>query len=134
MTYAMDTNIIIHLLRNNPDVVSQYDENIAKGVSMIIPPYVNFEIRRGLRYANATAKEKAYQRLCDSCEIGEMRRNIWVRAACLYSDIRHSGFTVGDADILIAAFCIENDYILVTNNTKDFTNIGGLRIVDWVTR
>ena len=43
---------------------------------------------------------------------------------CLYNK-------VGDADILIAAFCLENDYTLVTNNTKDFVNIKGLLINDW---
>ncbi|MCL2096082.1 MAG: PIN domain-containing protein [Oscillospiraceae bacterium] len=133
MIYALDTNIIAHLLRNTPSVILQYDEKIAKGAPIIIPPYVDFEVRRGLIYAKATAKELIYQRLCDSCEIGEMRRNIWVRAANLYSDIRRKGFTVGDADILIAAFCIENDCTLVTNNVKDFKNIDGLPVVDWVT-
>ena len=132
MTYALDTNIVIHLLRDNPAVVSQYDKNIANGTTIVIPPYVDFEIRRGLRYANATAKERIYERLCDSCEVGEMSRSVWVRAASLYSDLRHSGFTVGDADILIAAFCIENGYTLVTNNAKDFMNMTGLYVVDWV--
>ena len=81
---------------------------------------------------NAAAKERIYQRLCDCCKIGEMRREIWVRAAGLYVDLRRSGFTVGDADILIAAFCLENGYVLVTSNTKDFINMSGLRLVDWV--
>ena len=62
-----------------------------------------------------------------------MNRNIWRRAANLYSDLRHKGFTVGDADILIAAFCLENGYTLVTNNTKDFVHIDELMLVDWLT-
>jgi tRNA(fMet)-specific endonuclease VapC len=132
MTYALDTNIVIHLLQDTAAVIAHYDENLAHGIPIVIPPYVDFEIRRGLRYANATAKERIYQRLCDSCEIGEMQRETWTRAANLYVDLRRSGFTVGDADILIAAFCLENDYILVTNNTKDFMNVDGLRLVDWL--
>ena len=133
MIYALDTNTVIHLLRDTLAVVTQYDESLTQGMPIIIPPYVDFEIRRGLRYANATAKERIYQRLCVSCEIGEMRREIWVRAANLYVDLRRSGFTVGDADILIAAYCLENGCILVTSNTKDFINMNGLRLVDWVT-
>jgi len=131
MTYALDANIIIHLLRDTPLVVSQYDKMMVQGTSIIIPPYVDFEIRRGLRYANATAKERIYQKLCDSCEIGEMRRETWIYAANLYSDLRHDKFTVGDADLLIAAFCLIDEYILVTNNTRDFEKFKSLQLVDW---
>jgi len=131
MVYALDTNIIIHLLKDTPSVVSQYDEKIAKNIPIIIPPYVDFEIRRGLRYADATAKEKIYQCLCDSCEVGEMQRETWIYAANLYSDIRHSKYTICDADILIAAFCILNEYTLITNNTKDFSKIKKIQIEDW---
>ena len=132
MIYALDANIVIHLLLNTPPVVSQYDKMLAQGTPIIIPPYVDFEIRRGLRYANATAKERIYQKLCDSCEIGEMRRETWVYAASLYSDLRHRKFTVGDADLLIAAFCLVDEYILVTNNTRDFEKFASLQLVDWM--
>ena len=132
MIYALDTNIIIHLLQNTPVAVTKYDENLSLGIQIVIPPYVDYEICRGLRYANATAKERMYKQLCESCEIGEMRRNTWVLAANLYSDLRRKGYTVSDADILIAAFCIENNCTLATNNTKDFENMEGLQIVDWL--
>ena len=36
-----------------------------------------------------------------------------------------------DADILIAAFCLHNNYILVTDNIKHFKNIKGLNTVNW---
>ena len=35
-------------------------------------------------------------------------------------------------DILIAAFCVVNDYLLVTDNTKHFKDIDGLQFVNWV--
>jgi len=34
-------------------------------------------------------------------------------------------------DILIGAFCIKNGYTLVTNNTDDFKNMNGIKLVDW---
>jgi len=131
MMYALDTNIVIHLLRDTATVVSQYEKMLMRGTPIIIPPYVDFEIRRGLRYSNATAKERIYQRFCDSCEIGEMRRETWTYAANLYSDLRHNKFTVGDADLLIAAFCLVDEYVLVTNNTRDFEKFTSLQLVDW---
>jgi len=131
MTYALDTNIIIHLLRNTPETIFHLDNALELGCQIVIPPYVDFEIRRGLRYANATAKEKLYEHLCNSCEMGEMRREIWILAADLYSTLRRDSFTVGDADLLIAAFCMLDKYTLVTNNTKDFDKFSGLQLLDW---
>ena len=133
MTYSLDTNAIIHLIIGTPTVSEQYEQCLCDDEMIVISPYVDFEVRRGLKYKNATAKERIYERLCENWKIGEMNRGVWLRAVSIYSDLRHNGFTVGDADILIAAFCIENDYTLVTNNTKDFKNIDGLLITDWLT-
>ena len=132
MTYALDTNTIIHLLKHTPSVLKQRNSVLKDGAGLIIPPYVNFELRRGFRYVKATAKEQSYQILCTRYPVGEMRADTWELAATIYADLRQASFTVGDADILIAAFCIIDGYTLVTNNTKDFKNISDLLMVDWV--
>lgn len=36
-----------------------------------------------------------------------------------------------DTDILIAGICLENDFVLVTNNTKHFSRIKDLDIENW---
>ena len=61
----------------------------------------------------------------------EIRFEILECAAVIYADLRKNGFTVNDADILIAAFCIVNNYTLITDNTKDFVNISGLKFISW---
>ena len=42
-----------------------------------------------------------------------------------------TGHTVGDADVIIAAHCIEHGYTLVTHNTKHFKHIKGMLLIDW---
>jgi len=132
MTYALDTNTIIHLLSQKQEVISQRNAALERGAQFIIPPYVNFELLRGFRYVQATAKERSFRNLCAWYPVGEMRLETWELAADIYTHLRKSNYTVGDADILIAAFCLADGYTLVTNNTKDFANISGLRTVDWV--
>jgi len=130
--YALDTNIIIHLLQNTPNVCQKFDNAVmAEEAKIVIPPYVNFEILRGFRYVSAPRKEKTYKQLCNNCDIGEMNRDIWECAAEIYANLRRAHFTVEDADILVAAFSVKNGYKLVTGNTKDFENIVGLQIVNW---
>jgi len=50
-----------------------------------------------------------------------------VRAAML-----RRGLNVGPVDLLIASVALVYDLTLVTNNTADFQNIPGLRLVDWL--
>jgi tRNA(fMet)-specific endonuclease VapC len=131
MTYALDTNIIIRLLRNDKTVNKRFDSAIKGNVKIVIPPYVNYEMLRGFRYKQAEAKERHYKDMCSQFRVGAMTSITWERAAGIYADVRRAGFTVGDADILIAAFCIEHGCILVTSNAKDFERVEGLRLEDW---
>ena len=126
MKYALDTNIIIHLILQNPNVVAGYIHAVEKNTEIVIPPYVDFEIRKGLEYKKAAAKMKAYLELCNCCKVGDMRKDVWIYAADLYANLRRNGFTVADPDIIIAAFCIVDGFTLVTNNTKDFSCISYL--------
>jgi tRNA(fMet)-specific endonuclease VapC len=41
------------------------------------------------------------------------------------------GQPIGPNDLLIAAIARANDAILVTNNTKEFGRVAGLRLEDW---
>ena len=54
-------------------------------------------------------------------------------AARLKADLVEKGSPIGnkDADIFIAAYCMNNDYTLVTDNTSDFERIDNLSIINW---
>jgi len=132
MQYALDTNIIIHLLYGTEPVREARDNALKQGIKLIIPPFVNYEILRGFMYQSAPKREAIYDKMRSIYTIGDMTTATWERAASIYANTRRAGYTIGDADILIAAFCLVNDYTLVTNNTKDFENIDGLRLVDWM--
>jgi len=131
MIYALDTNIVGHLIQRSPIVRAQRDAVLDHGSELIIPPFVNYEIRRGFFYQSAPVREKAYILLCLQYPIGEMTVRAWEHAANIYASLRRRGYTIEDADILIAAFCLVNSYILVTNNTRHFERIDGLQLVDW---
>ena len=76
MTYALDTNIIIHLLSHTQSVLEKRDEVIKRRDRLVIPPYVNYEIRRGFRYVSAPVKERAYSKLRFRFAVGEMNEEI----------------------------------------------------------
>ena len=131
MIYALDTNIISFWIQKNLKVVERLSFAISQGSTIVIPPSTYYEIRRGFKHKAAPGKEFAFSLICQSYEVGEINLAAWETAADIYAHSRKIGKPIGDSDILIAAFCVVNGYTLVTNNTKHFENIEGLRFEDW---
>ena len=131
MIYALDTNIISYFIQDNPYVISQFRGVLAAGHSIIIPPAVYYEVRRGFSHKSSGRKERAFVRMCSLYPVGEMSLPIWGQAADIYGYTRKAGNPIEDTDILIAAFCIANGYTLVTNNVRHFNGIKDLKLVNW---
>jgi predicted nucleic acid-binding protein len=132
-TYALDTNIISYYLKTNQEIINKVSNEIKNGNRIIIPPIVYFEIKRWLLSNNAMIKLAAFETLCSHSYMGVIDKEILEIAISLYVGLRKRGFTIEDADILIAAYCIKNNCILVTNNIKHFENIESLKIINWIT-
>jgi predicted nucleic acid-binding protein len=120
------------MLRRNTAVYNRFLLESSQGHECVIPPVAYYEIKRGLIAVNAAAKEREFDKLCNDFEVGEMTTLAWLEAARLYALSKQNGRVIEDADLFIAAFCIINDYTLVTNNTKHFDGIRGLRHVNWI--
>lgn len=132
MDYAFDTNIIIHLMRGTKSVEQKVDEARKNKSRFIIPYTVHYEIMRGLEIKKMPKYDKAFGIICSNSSVESITNEVWDKAALIYAELYMKRFTVADADILIAAFCIVNGYTLVTDNTKDFSNIDNLTLVNWV--
>jgi tRNA(fMet)-specific endonuclease VapC len=119
------------MLKADKQVNDRYLSESEKGGECVIPPLVYYEIRRGLYATNATTKMNHFDLLCREFVVGEMNTAVWDKAAQLYALHRQQGKIIEDADIFIAAFCLVNGYILVTNNIKHFSSIDGLKLSNW---
>jgi len=45
--------------------------------------------------------------------------------------LKTKGVVIGDSDLLIGCVCLCKKMILITNNTKHFSQIDGLELEDW---
>jgi tRNA(fMet)-specific endonuclease VapC len=130
-TFALDTNIISYLLNDDESVFTRYRQEIRNGSEFVIPPVAYYEIKRGLITRNAVAKMRLFECFCREFNIGRMDTAAWDEAARIYARYRKQGQMIDDADLFIAAFCITNESVLVTNNTKHFEMIEGLQYTNW---
>ena len=135
-TYVLDTNTISYFLRGEGNVDIHYQSKIIEsGNNYAIPFIVVYEIRRWLD--NKPTKQiklfaEAFNAMFQSVKNeAEMTADVWDKAVEIYIELKQKGQLIGDADILIAAYCLVNDYTLVTRNINDFSRIGKLKLVNW---
>jgi len=136
MTYALDTNTISYILRGEGNANSCFQKEIIESDNQyVIPHIVNYEIKRWLLYTPtkmlhelANQYDVMFRNVIDKAD---MSCDIWEKAADIYIKLKKAGKIIGDADILISAYCLVNNYTLVTSNTRDFSRINDLKHVDW---
>jgi predicted nucleic acid-binding protein len=133
MIYALDTNIVSYILKEDTDVMARYNQTFASGSYFVIPPVVFYEIQRGLLAKNMKKKLTQFSMLCQNVDIVEFTSFVWQKAAQIYASLSQQGKLIDDTDIFIAAFCLVNGYTLVTNNIRHFEHIKELNLVNWKT-
>ena len=129
--YALDSNIISFYLKENAAVIENIERAINDNHSVIITPIAYYEVKRGLLLINAIKQLQRFMDFCDLFPVGEFGDNFLDKAIEIYVDERKAKRNTEDADIFIAAFCMCNNYILVTDNIKHFHNINGLLSENW---
>jgi predicted nucleic acid-binding protein len=130
-SYALDSDTVSFILKEQVNVCSKFNTAIALDDALYVPPYVYYEVQRWLTLKNAMAKQKIFDSLYEETGISPISRAELDRAISLYVFLTRQGIVISDSDILIAAFCIENGYTLVTNNVDHYRNIPGLVFENW---
>ena len=132
MIFTLDTNIMSYLLKGDKNILQNVQNIITNGEKLIINPITFYEVYRGLLNKNAIKQLGKFKRYCNQFENCEFSRKTFIIAAEIYSDLKNRGDLIDDADIFIAALCIENDYLLITNNEKHFNRIKTLKFLNWM--
>jgi len=131
MSYMLDTNICIHLMRHTKNVVDRFSE-INDGsitISAITLAELEFGICNSQAYDKNRAKLISFLTLVDILTFDD-------RAAVDYglirADLQKRGMVIGPLDMLIAAHARSHNLALVTNNKSEFERVEGLSVIDWV--
>ena len=129
--FLLDTNILSDLMRNPRGVVRAALDRVPDN-RVFTSVIVAAEIRFG-------AAKRGSARLWRQAEevLGDMSvRPFDVPADQVYADIRRAlevaGKPIGANDLLIAAHALALDAILVTDNTREFERVPGLKIENWL--
>lgn len=130
--YLLDTCICVFLFRQK--------YGIAEKLSMLSPSqcYISevtiAELRYGAYKSNRTEENlQLVDELVSAVNVVPFAESIEFFAR-EKTRLRGQGTPVDDFDLLIASAAVQQDLILVTDNTKHFKNIQGLSLENWVER
>jgi len=131
MKLLLDTNICIYIIKQQPaGVLKRFMEFQVGDIG--ISSITLSELRYGVaKSAYPEKNTKALDEFIIPLEIVSFDE----QAAHAYGNIRASlekaGTPIGSMDMLIAAHAVSLEVLLVTNNTREFTRISGLTILNW---
>jgi tRNA(fMet)-specific endonuclease VapC len=134
VSYLLDTNAVVALLRNKPNNVRErYRRVRAAGDSISLSSIVLFELWYGVAKSKNARENTERLRVLLSGELDlldfddeDARTAGEVRA-----DLERAGTPIGAYDLLIAGQALRRGLTLVTANSFEFRRVNGLRWQDW---
>jgi len=125
----LDTNIVVFYFKGMPSVVARI--LAMEGPELAIPSVVAYELEYGTLKAKGPRRKEILTRLLkDSVQV-PFDREAAHQAARIRIELEKHGSVIGPMDLLIAGTALSRGAVLVTNNTKEFSRVKGLRLEDW---
>ena len=131
MTYLLDTNICIYIINQQPAEVLQRligagRESLA--ISSVTVAELAFGVAKSTR-ADSRAKLENFLSKFPILDWDE-------DAAWVYGNVRKAleakGQRIGERDLLLVSQAVALGATMVTNNTREFERIEGLKLENWV--
>lgn len=129
--YLLDTNIISDLVRK-PQGAAAMRVMACQPAELCTSSIVAAELRYGLLWRGSARLTEAVEAVLARLSI----RALEAPADTHYAAIRHAlelgGNLIGQNDMLIAAHALALEAVLVTDNSREFERVAGLRVENWV--
>jgi tRNA(fMet)-specific endonuclease VapC len=129
--FLLDTNVCIRLLNGTSANVAA--ELAARDVAdVLMSAIVKTELFYGARRSSRPEDNlRTLHRFFDPFVSVDFRDRAAQHAGWIRAELADRGTPIGPLDVMIAASARAHDLTLVTNNTREFGRVLGLRLVDW---
>ncbi len=134
MTYLLDTNAVIALLKNQPPKVRRrFRRSVARGASIAVSSVALFELWYGVARSEHRRENTERLRVFLSANISHLPfgEEDAAVAGDLRATLERAGTPIGPYDLLIAAQALRTGATLVTANVSEFRRVPDLLWQDW---
>ena len=131
--YLLDTNICIYIIKHQPEIVRQHFEKHLPNRNILISVITLGELRFGAEKSQHKEKAlKVIDELTSMIQVVVLDENVAAHYAEIRQALSSKGQIIGSNDLWLAAHARANNWIMVTNNEKEFVRVDGLRVENWV--
>ena len=128
--YILDTNMLIYFFKGMGNVSSKLLATSPKEIA--IPSIVLYELEYGIAKSNSpTKRQDQLNEICSVVEVLPFNKQEAHCSALIRTNLEKKGTPIGPYDLLIAGTAVSHQGILVTNNTKEFNRVSGLKLENW---
>ena len=131
--YLLDTNICIYITKHQPERVREHFERHLPNRNILISVITLGELRFGAEKSQNRKKAlKVIDDFTSMVQVVELDDNVAEHYAQIRKDLSSKGQIIGSNDLWLAAHARANDWVMVTNNEKEFVRVDGLKVENWV--
>lgn len=131
MTYLLDTNILIGLLRANHIIVSKYNKLSKKSIEKGITTYTIAELYEGFHRDEALKRVEAQRKILELLlneferkkRIFSLTRNEAINFPKFKIALEKKGTPIPIIDLLIGTIAIVNKFILITTDLPHYQSL-----------
>lgn len=132
ITYLLDTNICIYLIKQKPIEVFRKFQTLEPG-TVGLSSITVAELQYGVSKSSFPDKNrKALEGFLIPLEIISFDSIATVHYGNIRAQLEKAGKIIGPLDLLIGAHALSLNATLVTNNLKEFKRIEGLKVENWI--
>jgi tRNA(fMet)-specific endonuclease VapC len=131
LKYMLDTNIVIYTMKNRPQAVREaFQRHYGQ---MCISSVTYMELVYGAeRSSNPERNLNEIEGFAARLEVLPYDNGAAVHTGQIRAELAAKGMPIGPYDQMIAGHARSMGFVVVTNNTKEFSRVDGLRLEDWV--
>lgn len=131
MRYMLDTNICIYAIKHKPEqVFLKLQEHDPSEICISSLTYA--ELVHGVEKSQAIEKNRvALTLLLAGIEIMDFDSSAAESYGKIRAKLEKMGKPIGPLDMMIAGHAESLGYTVVTNNTREFMRVSGLKIENW---
>ena len=131
MRYMLDTNIIIYAKNRGPDKVFNKFQEYGPG-DLCISSITMAELEYGICISSKPDQNRAALFLfLSNIGIVPFDGNAAREYGMIRYDLKEKGVPIGANDLLIAAHAKSLGLTLISNNTREFERVKGLKLENW---
>lgn len=126
----LDTNLCIYVINSRPAIVLERFRLERIG-DIVISSVTAAELAFSVAKSGSVRNRQALDMFLSTLEILPFDESFIWHYGDLRTDLERRGQPIGTLDTMIAAHALSSNTILVTNNTREFERVPGLRLENW---